>query len=159
MNPYDTLGVSPDASDEDISKAYKRLAKKYHPDLNPGDEAAASRMGQINRAYDDIKAMRQRGQTYQQTAGGYGASQSAYGSAYDPFAGVHHTYTYTYTTQKPRHSLVAVILAVMTMTFLVRLLLSILFGGYGGSYYVNDRNMPSQGRVVPGYGYYDTMEP
>jgi molecular chaperone DnaJ len=45
MNPYDILGVSPNASDEDVAKAYKSLAKKYHPDLNPGDQAAAKRMG------------------------------------------------------------------------------------------------------------------
>jgi DnaJ-class molecular chaperone len=163
MNPYDILGVSSGASDEDIAKAYKSLAKKYHPDLNPGNEAAAKKMGEINRAYEDIKSMRQRGQTYQNTGNGYGNAQTAYGNPFDPFASAYQqayrTYTYTYNSQRPRHNPITVILAVMVMTFLVRLLLSMLFGGFGGSYYVNDRNMAGQGVVVPGYGYYDRAEP
>ena len=54
-DPYKVLGVPPGASDEEITKAYRKLAKKYHPDLNPGDEAAAAKMSEINAAYDQIK--------------------------------------------------------------------------------------------------------
>ena len=54
-DPYKVLGVAPNASDEEIKAAYRALAKKYHPDLNPGDEKAARRMNEINAAYDQIK--------------------------------------------------------------------------------------------------------
>lgn len=54
-DPYKVLGVSRDASDEDIKRAYRRLAKKYHPDLNPGDQEAARKMQEVNAAYEQIK--------------------------------------------------------------------------------------------------------
>ena len=50
-DPYKVLGVSRDASDEDIKRAYRQLAKKYHPDLNPGDKVAAQKMQEVNAAY------------------------------------------------------------------------------------------------------------
>lgn len=55
QDPYKVLGVSPDASDEEIKKKYRELTKKYHPDLNPGDAEAARKMNEINTAYDQIK--------------------------------------------------------------------------------------------------------
>lgn len=50
-NPYDVLGVAPSASAEDIKKAYRRLARKLHPDLNPGDKAAEERFKEVAVAY------------------------------------------------------------------------------------------------------------
>lgn len=77
-DPYKVLGVSPDASDEEIKKAYRRLAKQYHPDRNPGDKEAAKKMQQINDAYDQIKnpGNTRQGQGYS----GYGPQYGRYGS-------------------------------------------------------------------------------
>lgn len=54
-NPYKILGLETGASEEEVTKAYRALAKKYHPDLNPGDAAAAEKMSEVNAAYDMIK--------------------------------------------------------------------------------------------------------
>lgn len=55
-NPYKILGVPDGAGEEECTKAYKKLAKKYHPDLNPGDKNAEAKMAEINAAYDQIKS-------------------------------------------------------------------------------------------------------
>lgn len=73
-DPYKILGVSRDASDEEIKRAYRQLAKKYHPDRNPGDAEAAKKMQQVNAAYEQIKNPEKA-----QPGSGYGG--------YDPFGG------------------------------------------------------------------------
>ena len=52
---YETLGVSRDASQEEISKAFKKLARKYHPDLNANDEEAEKKFKEVNEAYEVLK--------------------------------------------------------------------------------------------------------
>src|ERR1700742_2784753 len=49
---YRTLGVERGASEDDIRKAYRKLARKHHPDLNPGDKAAEDRFKKVQEAYD-----------------------------------------------------------------------------------------------------------
>lgn len=71
-DPYRVLGLTPDASEEEVKRAYRQLAKKYHPDMNPGDAHAAKMMNDINAAYDQIKNP---------------PRQTATRNAYDPFAG------------------------------------------------------------------------
>ncbi len=51
-NPYEVLGVGKEASAEDIRRAYRRLAKQHHPDLNPGNKQAEARFKEINAAND-----------------------------------------------------------------------------------------------------------
>lgn len=78
MDPYQILGVSPGASDDEVKKAYRQLARKYHPDANSGDKTAEQKMKDINAAYDLIinkKVGPQGGYGYGQG----GASQSYYG--------------------------------------------------------------------------------
>ena len=77
-DPYKVLGVSPNATDEEIKQAYRRLAKKYHPDRNPGDETAAKKMQEVNAAYEQIKNPEKASHTNQDSYGGY---------SYDPFGG------------------------------------------------------------------------
>ena len=79
-DPYKVLGISRDASDDEIKRAYRRLAKQYHPDLNPGDPVAARKMQEVNAAYEQIKNPEKAQRPGQ---GGYGS----YGGYYDPFGG------------------------------------------------------------------------
>ncbi|MBI3280561.1 MAG: molecular chaperone DnaJ [Acidobacteria bacterium] len=62
---YEVLGVPRTAGDQEIRKAYRRLARKYHPDLNPGDQAAEERFKSVQHAYDVLSEPKKR-QMYDQ---------------------------------------------------------------------------------------------
>ncbi len=65
MDPYKILGVEPNATDEEVKKAYRELAKKYHPDKhqdNPLEELAEEKLREINEAYELIQEERRGGQ-------------------------------------------------------------------------------------------------
>ena len=57
---YKVLGVAEDASEADIKKAYRKLARKYHPDQNPGDEAAEKKFKEVSEAYDVLSDPKQK---------------------------------------------------------------------------------------------------
>jgi molecular chaperone DnaJ len=100
QDPYKVLGVSPDASDEEIKKAYRDLTKKYHPDLNPGDEEAAQKMHAVNAAYDAIK-----NGTAQQSYGSSAGAQQAYGTyGWSGFGGFNGWNPYSWNQEQSRPS-------------------------------------------------------
>ena len=73
-DPYKVLGISPNATNEEVKKAYKELAVKYHPDKNQGPMAdyAESKMKEVNEAYDEILRRR--------AGGNYGGGGASYGT-------------------------------------------------------------------------------
>ena len=84
-DPYSVLGVKPDASDDEIKRAYRELARKYHPDNyqnNPLADLAEEKMKEINEAYDTITKMRAGGGGYQSGGHQGGGYQGGYQQQY-----------------------------------------------------------------------------
>lgn len=77
-DPYTVLGLSPGASEEEIKAAYRRLAKKYHPDLHPGDQEAAKKMQEINAAYEALRNPSQRNAAQDRASGNTGGCSEPY---------------------------------------------------------------------------------
>ena len=89
-NPYEVLGISPNATDDEVKKAYRELSRKYHPDSyvnNPLAELAEEKFKEVQQAYDQVMKQRQGGGAYGSGANSnhsynYGNNQ-AYGDAGD----------------------------------------------------------------------------
>src|SRR5690625_1138721 len=99
---YKVLGINKSASGDDIKKAYRKLARKYHPDLNPNDEEAKKRFQQINEAHEVLSDPGKRkkydkyGQDWknadayekaQQSAGSSGYSHAGTGADWQTYTG------------------------------------------------------------------------
>ncbi|MFA7322236.1 MAG: DnaJ domain-containing protein, partial [Dokdonella sp.] len=69
---YEILGVKPDASDADIKRAYRKLARKYHPDVSK-ESGAEDKIKEVNEAYEALKDAERRREYDQLRAGGYRA--------------------------------------------------------------------------------------
>ena len=90
---YEVLGVSKNASDDEIKKAYRKLAIKYHPDKNPGDKEAEAKFKEINEAHDVLSDKQKRARYDQFGHAGVGGASgnpfggSGFGGAGGPFRG------------------------------------------------------------------------
>ena len=90
IDPYQVLGVSRGASDEEIKKAYRSLSRKYHPDANvnnPNKDQAEEKFKQVQQAYDQIMKEKQHGTNYGAYGSGYGQTGGTGYSEYGGFYG------------------------------------------------------------------------
>lgn len=93
---YEVLGLQKGASDADIKKAYRSMAKKYHPDMNPGDKEAEAKFKEVNEAYAVLSDADKKAQydqyghaAFDQTAGGgYGGGFSGFGGGFGDFGDI-----------------------------------------------------------------------
>ena len=88
-DPYKVLGISQDASDEEIKKAYRALARKYHPDKYRDSDLAdlaSEKMKEINAAYEEIQNIRKNGGPQRQNTGGYSYGGNTSSSGNPKFA-------------------------------------------------------------------------
>jgi DnaJ-class molecular chaperone len=82
---YQTLGVNKGASEDEIKKAYRKLARQFHPDRNPGDKQAEARFKEIQKAYDVLSDKNKRAQYDQFGEAGLGGGPSGYGPGQTTF--------------------------------------------------------------------------
>ena len=84
---YEVLGVPKDATDDQIKKAYRSLAKKYHPDMNPGDKEAEAKFKEANEAYDVLSNADKRAKYDQYGHAAFDPSMGGGGSGFGGFGG------------------------------------------------------------------------
>jgi len=90
---YEVLGIDRGASDEEIKKAYRKLAKKYHPDVNPGDKTAEAKFKEVNEAYEVLSDPQKRAR-YDQfghagvDSNGFSAAGAGFGGFDFDFGGI-----------------------------------------------------------------------
>ena len=164
-DPYSVLGVSHGCSEDELKTAYRKLAKQYHPDLHPGDEAAAKRMNEINAAYEQIKNPPKTAQGFpgggfygqqgtNQQSGPYTYYYTSGGAGFDPFSDFFRGYTQQQQTSTPRRGFrpFRTVLIVMLILMALRLVSFLLLGGL-----YSNANYYSYG--YPYYYYYSYGQP
>ena len=157
-DPYAVLGVSENATEAEITKAYRTLARKYHPDLNPGDNTAEAKMKEINTAYEQIKDIKSRGESYSANTGASSAQRAS-----EPFTNGGYDFRRTYyyydfsdpeeENQRNRQTFrvfnpFRIFFRITLFILIIRLISSLIFGGIAGlfggyrSRYYEDSRQP-----------------
>ena len=110
IDPYQVLGVSRSASDEEIKKAYRNLSRRYHPDANinnPNKSQAEEKFKQVQQAYDQIMKEKQQGTSYSGYGNSYGGGNSSEYSDFGGFGGFGNYYSGRSTYQEENTKLQA----------------------------------------------------
>ena len=142
QDPYSVLGVSRSDSDEDIARAYRALARKYHPDVNNGSAYAEEKFKQINAAYSQIKAERQNGVFQNENT----SDQNRYYGTYTR----PHTYYYSagYYRRSPSGGIVRIAMRLLLGIVIFRIVIYLIAALIGGALFGGYRNNGNNQRLT-----------